>query len=221
MTASPRRTPRGVRNHNPGNIRHGDRWQGMAAEQADPDFVTFRSAEYGLRALAKVLLSYARRGVDTPAAIAARWAPPVENDTAAYAAHLARALGVGLHDPVDVDSQAVMLPLVEAIIRHENGVQPYSRATLLTGLRLAGVADAEPPPMAKRPSVQAQLVAGCCTALAAVAEVAEPARTAAEQVAPFTAAPWIAHASTALLTVAGAATLAGLGAAWIRKRKGL
>ena len=40
--------PRGIRNNNPGNIRHGNDWQGISKEQPDPAFCTFVSPEYGL-----------------------------------------------------------------------------------------------------------------------------------------------------------------------------
>ena len=33
--------PRGIRNNNPGNIRHSDQWKGLTPEQPDPDFCTF------------------------------------------------------------------------------------------------------------------------------------------------------------------------------------
>ena len=51
--------PRGIRNNNPGNIRrNGDPWQGLAKEQNDREFFTFKSAVYGIRALARLLITY-------------------------------------------------------------------------------------------------------------------------------------------------------------------
>ena len=42
--------PRGIRNHNPGNIRRSqDPWQGLASAQNDPEFFIFQSAIYGIR----------------------------------------------------------------------------------------------------------------------------------------------------------------------------
>ena len=43
----------------------------------------------------------------------------------------------------------VMRPLVEAIIRHENGNQPYSSAVLDEGLRRAGVLPTSPATVAR------------------------------------------------------------------------
>jgi len=38
--------PRGIRNHNPGNIEKGDPWQGLAADQSgDPRFAVFAAPE--------------------------------------------------------------------------------------------------------------------------------------------------------------------------------
>ena len=42
---------RGERNNNPGNIRHGAKWQGLASTQTDKDFCQFISPEYGIRAI--------------------------------------------------------------------------------------------------------------------------------------------------------------------------
>ena len=45
---------RGLRNNNPGNIRHGSsQWQGMSAEQPDNAFIKFDDPVYGIRAIAK------------------------------------------------------------------------------------------------------------------------------------------------------------------------
>lgn len=137
-----RKPTRGIRNNNPGNIRHGDKWQGMAVEQPDKSFITFVSPEYGIRALAKILITYEIKGVNTVLRIISRWAPPNENDTPRYIDFVAGRLGVDMNDVIDVDSYAVMLPLVTAIIEFENGQQPYTLNTLKEGLRLAGVADA-------------------------------------------------------------------------------
>lgn len=131
-------TSRGIRNNNPGNIRHGEAWQGRADPQTDPDFVQFVSADYGIRAMTKVLLTYSERyGLNTVRGIITRWAPPVENNTESYINSVAKRLGVDPDQEIDV--RAYMAALVAAIIKHENGVQPYKIGTLNSGLILAGV----------------------------------------------------------------------------------
>lgn len=133
-------TPRGIRNNNPGNIdRTAEKWQGMAADQSsDSRFVVFSAPVWGLRALAKVLLSYQRKhGLRTPAAIIGRWAPPVENDTGAYARQVAKALGVGVDDQIDLQRPEMLQRILPAIVQHENGQQPYPAALIAEAVRLA------------------------------------------------------------------------------------
>ena len=131
---------RGLRLNNPGLLRHGDAWLGRASEQPDPDFVAFATPEYGLRALVKTLTTYQRRhGLRTLRELVTRWAPPSENDTTAYLRAVARALDRDADAPVDVRSPRDARALIEAIVRHENGQQPYDAATIREGLRLAGI----------------------------------------------------------------------------------
>lgn len=127
---------RGLRNNNPGNIRHGQPWQGLAAAQNDAAFATFLSPEYGIRAMAVTLKTYANSyGINTVARIIARWAPASENNTLAYIASVAGSMGVDQDAPL---SYPVDLPgLIAAIIKHENGLNPYTAQTIADGVRLA------------------------------------------------------------------------------------
>ena len=127
---------RGIRNNNPGNIRHGDKWDGLAAVQSDTSFCVFQTPEYGIRAMARVLMNYQRRyGIETVRGIINRWAPPVENDTDAYVDHVAQVVGV---DPDEALVVAEVLPrLIPVIIKHENGQMPYSDKQIATGIRMA------------------------------------------------------------------------------------
>jgi len=149
------RLPRGIRNHNPGNIeRDGTRWQGMAAQQTDARFVVFSQPCWGIRAIARILITYQDRRrtadgsrIDTVRKFIARWAPPTENPTDVYARTVANALGVGVDDPdIDVYDYATMRSLVKAIIRYENGSPPglpsgdwYRDDEIEHGLLLAGL----------------------------------------------------------------------------------
>lgn len=129
--------PRGIRNNNPGNIRHsGNQWQGMAAQQTDAAFVQFISPEYGIRALSKLLDTYASRyGVDTVRKIISKYAPNTENNTEAYVNSVARALGVQPDTIISLTQHKAAL--VAAIIEHENGAQPYTLAQINTGTTMA------------------------------------------------------------------------------------
>lgn len=87
---------RGLRNNNPLNIRRNKTaWQGLAAEQTDSAFFTFTTPAWGYRAAFITLRNYKRlHGIDTLHSWVARWAPPVENDTAAYIGFVARKTGL-------------------------------------------------------------------------------------------------------------------------------
>lgn len=124
---------RGIRSNNPGNVRRGDQWRGLSATQPDQDFCTFIAPVYGIRAMVKILMSYKRRGIDTVQEIVSTWAPPSENDTAAYVRSVCSRVGVGPNDPVEPTNP----DLIKAIIRHENGSQPYADNVILDAIRLA------------------------------------------------------------------------------------
>jgi hypothetical protein len=128
---------RGIRNNNPGNIRKsGAKWQGMRDVQDDPDFVQFIAPEWGIRALARTLSTYYNtHGLRTVRAIISRWAPPNENNTDAYVRAVSSAVGKSADAPLALSTD---LPaLVKAIIRHENGINPYSDDTIAKGIALA------------------------------------------------------------------------------------
>lgn len=131
---------RGIRNNNPGNIRKGEKWQGLSAIQNDSSFCMFRSAEYGIRALAILLKNYYEKyGLDTVTKIIKRYAPHTENDTDAYIESVSRALGVLPKRRINPTEPEVMLKLIKAIILHENGSQPYNEEILIKGLEMAGI----------------------------------------------------------------------------------
>jgi hypothetical protein len=215
-------TTRGIRNNNPGNIdRNATKWQGMAADQSgDKRFIVFTSPQYGIRALARTLLTYqSKYRLDTVRKIINRWAPPVENDTGAYVAAVAKSCGVGPDDPVDCDEISIMLPLVKAIITHENGKNPYSDALILEGLHMAGIVDAPTPvaltppppkPLVKQGPFMTKVGAGVAVAGSACATYAPTVKSWADQLAAFTGSPIIAHAQTALLTLAGGLLIASI-----------
>ena len=136
--------PRGVRNNNPGNIRRSKPsipWRGLAANQNDEEFLVFDSPEWGLRAIAKILLHYQAEGLATVRQMIGHWAPSVENDTEAYVRAVAGEMGVGANEPLDLANRPLQLRFfVEAIVHQENGQQPYSTDQLVRGVALARAA---------------------------------------------------------------------------------
>lgn len=130
--------PRGIRNNNPGNLVKSDiQWDGKVAG-GDGKFETFTAPEQGIAAMARNLIAYQERhGLNTVQDIISRWAPPKENQTGAYAASVAREMGLKPTDQLNVSDPAILSKLTEAIIRHENGKQPYSAGQIETAVRAA------------------------------------------------------------------------------------
>lgn len=129
-------SPRGVRNNNPGNIRAGDKWQGLTGVD-DAGFCQFDTPEHGIRALAKVLMSYQyKHGLRTLRQMVTRWAPPVENDTESYIESVCAQCYASPDNPYTL-TPSRLYPLVAAIIKHENGQQPYTHDQLQGGIDAA------------------------------------------------------------------------------------
>ncbi|KMJ44067.1 membrane protein [Xenorhabdus khoisanae] len=145
--------PRGIRNHNPGNLEIGSPWQGLTKKPQDIRFCSFVDAAYGIRALAVTLITYhdkrkATNGtrIDTVRKVIERWAPSVENHTERYIQFVSKAMGVYPDQNINLHDYDTICPLVEAIIRQENGRGKvktlnswYSREVIDEGLRRAGI----------------------------------------------------------------------------------
>lgn len=143
-------TARGLRNNNPGNIDYNPRndWQG----QLPPDpliekrFARFDTPENGIRALGKLLINYrgkdgmpgvGLKGIDTVRETINRWAPSVENNTEAYVKSVSAAAGVQPNESISIRDPRILLAVVTAIIKHENGANPYASAVVAEGVRRA------------------------------------------------------------------------------------
>ena len=125
--------PRGLRNNNPLNIRQTrTQWQGMAKEQTDPEFVTFKSMAYGYRAAWRTLHTYFYRFVTEKKPfnvrnILHRWAPPTENDTEAYIRSIEKLTGIGeeekLLSPIYLNGYRHLARLIAGMTVMENGIR--------------------------------------------------------------------------------------------------
>lgn len=126
--------PRGIRNHNPGNIEDiGTPWRGRLGN--DGRFIIFDSPVNGIRAIARILTTYrSKYNLNTIEGIINRWAPPHENDTTAYIAHAEKALNTPRNMPLSTVQHA---DLIKVIILHENGQQPYSDEVIHAGIASA------------------------------------------------------------------------------------
>lgn len=171
--------PRGIRNHNPGNIRKSaDKWQGLAPIQTDDAFFQFTDATYGIRALARLLINYQDKyNLRTIAKIINRWAPTNENNTQAYIDQVAKNTGFNAYDALDMHKYEHLEPLVRAIILHENGTQPYSDSQITKGLVLAGVEPSKQE-LSKSKTIKAAQVAGAATVITPIADAVAQAAPA-------------------------------------------
>ena len=129
------RQTRGQRNLNPLNIRKGDKWQGLAAEQTDKEFCVFESPTFGFRAACKILQKYASRGIVTIESIISRWAPPSENDTKAYIAAVCKTMKARPGDKVWPHDRTATCRLLYAMSRVESGEWPLD--SIVRGYDLA------------------------------------------------------------------------------------
>ena len=114
--------PRGLRNNNPLNIRHNaDVFQGEI-KGADKSFKTFSSMPYGYRAAFVTLGTYLSRGWNTIEKIISKWAPPIENNTAAYIHSVEKWSGVLCNKELTATDGADYILIVAAMSFVENGV---------------------------------------------------------------------------------------------------
>lgn len=137
---------RGVRNRNPGNIDHNsaNKWRGeLPVNKAlESRFARFDTAENGIRALGKLLLTYyTKHNLKTVQAIINRWAPPKENDTGAYVrsvqASVKAATGKDSTGEIDLNDAKTLKAVVNAIILHENAGYIYPESVVNEGIRRA------------------------------------------------------------------------------------
>ena len=138
---------RGIRNNNPGNIRLTRiDWDGKVPnnDNTDGEFEQFESPFFGIRAMARNLKSYRERGIDSIGQIVTTWAPAngidnagnkYQNDTEAYVNTIVSATGI---NPDRQLKESEMPAVIGAMIKHENGGQPYSAAMIKDGVAAGG-----------------------------------------------------------------------------------
>lgn len=217
------KTPRGLRNFNPGNIRvsSSNKWQGRALphertpEQAsEREFEVFIAPEWGIRAMAVLFTNYYDfHNLKTVRGLISRWAPNNENNTAAYIAAVCQRLEVMPDTHINLHNYDVMRALVVATIHHENGQQPYSDALIDRGLAMAGFT-APPEPARKSTAVQGGAVAGVASAGVLAMNLAQGAKDVQDALTPL--AGMIEWVPTVLAVVA---VVGALLAVWARVRE--
>lgn len=111
--------PRGIRNNNPLNLEFRSGQPGVTG--SDGRFGRYGSMEDGLHAGARQILSWVDRGDTTLTALITRWAPPTENNTAAYIQRVARDTGLNPNTPLNWRDPNVLGSVIQSMAHHENG----------------------------------------------------------------------------------------------------
>lgn len=140
-------TRRGIRNNNPGNLtRSNIQWKGKVPHSRNKDshfeqFEDFQGVPgyiWGLRAMFIDLRGDVEKdGMNTPRKLITTYAPPTGIDpttgktytqnTKGYIDAVSKALGITPDTPI---AKTAYLPLMKAIIKHENIEQPYPDAVI-------------------------------------------------------------------------------------------
>ena len=135
-------TPRGIRNHNPLNIRRTatDQRKGLAEAQTDRAFCQFKSLEYGWRAAFYLLTRtyYHKHRLYTIRTIIRRWAPESENNTEAYINNVSKLTGIQPDEPLGIPSEqpSRWMALGAAMAIQENGTSSLDYFAMLRGWEL-------------------------------------------------------------------------------------
>jgi hypothetical protein len=108
---------------NPGGINDGAFAQTQHGYKGrNGRYAAFNTLADGVNAMRVLLTSYIRRGYDTPAKIIARYAPRADgNDEAAYAARVAKSMGI---KPTNVIPLEKAMSLALAMAKVENPAFP-------------------------------------------------------------------------------------------------
>ena len=122
----------GFRNNNPGNLRAAANATGK-----NGGFSTFANDADGRAAMARQLMLYGDRGNNTLDGIIHTYAPQSENNTRAYIDSVSKATGYGAKEQVNLHDPETLKTIMAAMIKHENGAQPYTEEQLLNAIQTA------------------------------------------------------------------------------------
>jgi hypothetical protein len=127
--------PSSSASNNPGNIRAGIPWQGAAGSVGG--FQAFSTPEAGIRAATMNVQSLIGQGNNTVSKLISAWAPPSENNTAAYIADVTKRTGLNPNAPIDPNNQAQMKSVLSAIFAHEHNGQMPTDSQINNGMSMA------------------------------------------------------------------------------------
>lgn len=134
MFDQPRNNALGLRNHNPVNLRAASNETGKVYAGKSGSFSRFGSDRDGLAAAARQLFLYGDNGKHTVNDVIKTFAPSSENNVSAYVSDVSRDSGLKPGENIDLHSPDVLKRLLPAMIKHEQGTQPFSRSEIDTGI---------------------------------------------------------------------------------------
>lgn len=127
MKEEKKKEPRGIRNNNPLNIRKGNTWKGERPIQTDKSFEEFTSMEYGIRAAFILMRNHidgfkgTRPKMNTIKKLISVWAPPSENATAKYVAHVSTFTGIGANEIIRSNDRKALIKIAREMAFVECG----------------------------------------------------------------------------------------------------
>jgi len=121
----------GLRLNNPGNLEFRNQAYAIPGGPGGR-WANFASPGEGLFALGRQLEMYGMRGINSVQSIVSKWAPPGENNTAGYIRDVMKRTGYSADQALNLQDPAVLSNLMNAVIWHEQGKNPY-QAGLVSG----------------------------------------------------------------------------------------
>lgn len=129
--------PRGLRNKNPLNIKIGNDWIGEVDNNTDGVFEQFTDLRYGYRAAFIILRKYIRKyRRNTIRRIVDSWSPDGRKIQDAYMESVSKFTGIPLDDEIHFENMQVMVAIVQAMARVENGCD-VERTPIVYGYEMA------------------------------------------------------------------------------------
>lgn len=124
---------RGFRNKNPGNLREADNQIGLQGPEGDT-MAVFSSYRDGFAAMSRQLMLDAERGKNRIADYIEKYAPASENKTQEYIKMVSDQTGFGPYENLNMHDPQVLAKLMNAMIKVENGAQPFSYEQVMEGV---------------------------------------------------------------------------------------
>jgi hypothetical protein len=153
---------RGIVDNNPLNLTYAGQ-AGTVGQ--DGRFGIYRTEQDGVAASVRQLTAYQSRGLMTLSQMVSTWAPPGENNTAAYIAAVSKSTGIKPGAVVNMHDPAVAGALINAMAQQETGA-PIAAGALAQGIGMglstpggapANIGDGSPAGTAAAPGAPAQV----------------------------------------------------------------